>query len=53
MENEIFTQFVLLSGYTYFGKNILHRQSTSLGHSATGHPAEFSMNSQKDNKIAQ
>ena len=24
--------------YTSFGKNILLRQSTSLGHSATGHP---------------
>ena len=23
--------------YTSFGKNILHRQSASLGHSATGH----------------
>ena len=23
--------------YTFFGKNILHRQSASLGHSATGH----------------
>ena len=25
--------------YTSFGKNILLRQSTSLGHSSTGHPA--------------
>ena len=25
--------------YTSFGKNILLRQSTSLAHSATGHPA--------------
>ena len=25
--------------YTSFGKNILHRQSASLGHSATGHSA--------------
>ena len=24
--------------YTSFGKNILLRQSTSLGHSSTGHP---------------
>ena len=28
--------------YTSFGKNILLRQSTSLGHSATGHPAMIS-----------
>ena len=26
--------------YTSFGKNILHRQNASLGHSATGH-SEF------------
>ena len=28
--------------YTSFGKNILHRQSASLGHSATGHSAYIS-----------
>ena len=34
MENEYFFQG---QKYTSFGKNILHRQSASLGHSATGH----------------
>ena len=27
--------------YTSFGKNILHRQSASLGHSATGHSGHY------------
>ena len=27
--------------YTSFGKNLLLRQSTSLGHSSTGHPAMY------------
>ena len=39
-ENELFAQFVFLLGlkYIFCGKNILLGQSTSLGHSATGHP---------------
>ena len=42
-ENELFAQFVFLLGlkYTFFGKNILLGQSTSLGHSATGHPGKI------------
>ena len=42
-ENELFAQFVFLLGlkYTFFGKNILLGQSTSLGHSATGQPGKI------------
>ena len=37
-ENELFAQFVFLLGlkYTFFGKNILPRQSTSLEHPKSG-----------------
>ena len=41
-ENELFLcnlYFFQGQKYTSFGKNILHKQSASLGHSATGHSA--------------
>ena len=39
--------------YTSFGKNILLRQSTSLGHSSTGHPGWMTSPDEKRNPLHQ